>query len=267
MIGLLRRPFPSLPVAVAIGIGVQLAAGVLLWGAHRIAPTVPGVDLVAIGVAYGAVLALGVRVTGHPVGEVLALRPVGGRVIAGTVVAALGWAVVIGTVSSVVKLVHPMPADEALRLRSSYGATLGVITVVRLIGIAPLTEELLVRGLFLHGLRPRHGDRWAVVLAAVVFAALHGTVWLAIPAVVGGLVFGSWVVATGSIVPALLGHALSNATAVVRLYGIPGVDAFPPHGVGEASVQPWPVLVLAVALVAAGEWLLRRNPRPDPDRV
>jgi len=267
MIGLLRRPFPSLPVAVALGIGVQLLAGGLIWAAYGLTPGLPGADVLAIALAHGVVLAIGVRLAGAPAREVLGFRPVGGRVIGGTILAGLGWAVVIGTVSSLVKGIHPMPADEALRLRTAYGAGLGVLTVVRLVGLAPVTEELLVRGLFLHGLRRRHGDRWAVVLAAGVFAALHGSVWLAVPALVGGLVFGSWVVATGSILPALLGHALSNGIAVIRLYGVPGVDALGPHGVAEVTRFPWPVMVAAVGLVVGGEWLLRSRAPSRGDGV
>jgi membrane protease YdiL (CAAX protease family) len=266
MIDLLRRPFPSLPVAVALGILVQLLGAALVWGVVEVAPGVPGADLVAVALAHLVVLTLGIRASGRPMREVLALRRVSGRVLSGTVVAAVGWAILIGSVSNLVKTVYPMPEMEGIRLRTVFGASLGVLTVVRLVGLAPMTEELLVRGLFLHGLRARHGDRWGVFLAAGLFAALHGSVWLAVPAFVGGLVFGSWVVATGSIVPALLGHAISNGIAVVRLYGLPGVDAFEPHSVAAITWFPLPVQALAVVLALGGGWLIHgRRSIPDAD--
>lgn len=80
---------------------------------------------------------------------------------------------------------------------------------------APVCEEVLMRGYGLARIRERGGDRRALWLTALMFALLHG--WLAkLPLTfVAGLFFGWLVLETGSLWPALLGHALNNACAMV----------------------------------------------------
>lgn len=95
---------------------------------------------------------------------------------------------------------------------------------------APVCEEVLIRGYGLARIRERGGSRRALWLTSLVFALLHG--WLAkLPLTfAGGLFFGWLVLETGSLWPALLGHALNNACAMagdhVRIAGS-SLDADP----------------------------------------
>lgn len=80
-----------------------------------------------------------------------------------------------------------------------------------------LLEEMVFRGYLLTALR-RYGDRFAVVVTAMLFGLLHGNV-LQIPfAFFLGLVMGYLVVVTGNIWTAIALHMFNNGLAVVMEY-------------------------------------------------
>lgn len=91
-----------------------------------------------------------------------------------------------------------------------------------MVAVAPLYEELLYRALLLSSLRDRLGEQPALLVSGGVFVALHyvyGYGWhvayLAV-ALVLGLVF----LRSGSIVPSLVLHAVSNLWFVASSYAV-----------------------------------------------
>lgn len=103
------------------------------------------------------------------------------------------------------------------------GQHLGFVVVfaVLAVGVAPVVEELLFRGLVLRGLMLRLGFWPAALVSSVMFGAFHaqavdaGAVLLAVANGVLGL--GLCVLArrTGRLGPGIAVHALRNAVAVV----------------------------------------------------
>ena len=88
------------------------------------------------------------------------------------------------------------------------------VVVLLFVIVAPVTEEPLFRGLLLRGFLS-HRSRWrAVWISALLFGALHMNIRQFAPAVALGIVFAWWRIETGSLLPALFGHALYNACAV-----------------------------------------------------
>ncbi len=89
------------------------------------------------------------------------------------------------------------------------------LVVLLFVIVAPVTEEPLFRGLLLRGFLT-HRSRWrAVWISALLFGAIHMNIRQFMPAVALGIAFAWWRIETGSILPALLGHALYNACAVL----------------------------------------------------
>ena len=78
--------------------------------------------------------------------------------------------------------------------------------------LAPITEELLFRGLLLRILRP-FGDGWAILLSALLFAFAHGSFFQMPYAFVAGLLLAYTAVAAGGILFPLLFHFLYNLFA------------------------------------------------------
>jgi membrane protease YdiL (CAAX protease family) len=88
-----------------------------------------------------------------------------------------------------------------------------VVAVFLAVAVAPLVEELLFRGFLLSFLVQVSGGRAGFLLAALLFALLHGTAGL--PMLIGLSLFLCWLQArTRSLWPSVAAHALNNATSL-----------------------------------------------------
>lgn len=89
-------------------------------------------------------------------------------------------------------------------------SALGMIFyVVQIAFIPALTEEFALRGVVLQPLR-KYGDRFAILMSAMVFALMHGNMVQAPFAFIAGVTIGYFVVATGSIWTGVLIHFANN---------------------------------------------------------
>jgi sodium transport system permease protein len=165
------------------------------------------------------------------------------------------------------RLHEVLPTDQGLAL---------VETLVVAVGLSPLVEEWLFRGVIQQGLVAHLGARAGVVTTALLFALAHGGGGLSAQsyaAVVAqtfaiGLAFGYARHVTGSLLAAIALHAGVNGLGVLSLYlgdavAIPGADP------ASAFYPAW-LIAASVASLALGAWWLRRIPpaalRPDPPR-
>ncbi len=116
---------------------------------------------------------------------------------------------------------------------------------------APLTEEVLFRGIIIGGLLAYRSKYQAAIWSAILFAIYHMNPWQFPLALILGLVFAWWIIQTGSLLPCLLGHALNNFLAITLARSeIPGFGK-----ISEALIfLPWWVDVCAVLLAALGLW-------------
>ena len=77
--------------------------------------------------------------------------------------------------------------------------------------LAPMMEELLMRGFLLGGLSLRYGNTAALLLSSVVFALLHFNMVQTLSALTCGLVLGLLYLETGSVLCRITAHASYNA--------------------------------------------------------
>jgi membrane protease YdiL (CAAX protease family) len=114
--------------------------------------------------------------------------------------------------------------------------------------IAPITEELLFRGVLLRGLVQSYGERVGLLVSAVLFGLLHGRLAEALVAFVAGLVLGALRLRTRSVLPCIALHVGVNALPVLvpaELLPIPGVNVL-----GDEILHVPPLKVAAAAIVA-----------------
>ena len=76
-------------------------------------------------------------------------------------------------------------------------------------------EELFFRGWMQNLLERRIGQRWALMVTAVVFGLAHGALWL--PGIVAGLAYGLLVMRRGHLGEAVAAHATTNALIAVSV--------------------------------------------------
>jgi sodium transport system permease protein len=88
-----------------------------------------------------------------------------------------------------------------------------VASVIAVTVVAPIAEELTYRGAGFALLRG-YGERWAVLVTALLFALGHGLLEAFVPLVVFGVVVALLRSRTGSVLPGMLVHATFNGVAV-----------------------------------------------------
>jgi len=132
---------------------------------------------------------------------------------AGLAAAALAWLVSLALERGGLS-VPPHPVESVLARAESLRETLLVLAAVT-VPVA-VGEETFFRGFAYRLLRARFGVGVAIAGSAIIFALVHGLdvgAWLPILPV--GIVFAVVVERSGSLAPAMVGHAVVNALAVL----------------------------------------------------
>lgn len=220
-----------------------------------------------------AVIAWGLRRGGFDVGATLRLVPYRQWLV---YLAAIVTLLAIGTLTSlaVAQLTRWLPGLEpdalADLVRQSRFSDLGSFAVFgAAISLIPgLTEELLLRGYLLTGLRAKLGTASAVVATAALFALMHLEpihMLLVLPA---GVFLGYLVVRTGSLYPAIVAHAANNlwATLESAMWQAARPEVSAEDIITGATYSPSMTLV-AIGTAALGLWTIHRRTakRPETD--
>ena len=93
----------------------------------------------------------------------------------------------------------------------------GAWTILMLVVMAPILEELLCRGVVLGSLRARYGVTVAWLVSAIFFGVLHIQPAQVVNATVVGLILGFVYLSTESMWSVMILHALNNAVAYLML--------------------------------------------------
>jgi len=92
-----------------------------------------------------------------------------------------------------------------------------ILMVVYVCILAPLTEEIIFRGIILKTTQ-KHGDLYAIILSSIMFSLFHGNLQQFIFPFFMGLLLGFITVKTRSIIPAIVCHAFSNSFSMATQY-------------------------------------------------
>ena len=196
--------------------------------------------------------------------EVFTLRRVPVTAIAAVIVAGFGAIIVLSEVDNLVRVVLPVPPwiSRLFQELSSPTDHLGA-SVVLLVVVAPVTEELIFRGLILRGFLRRFNVPAAVFLSSILFGLVHLNPWQFVSASFLGAMFAWWYTRTRSLVPSLIGHALVNAMVVAHAwlpFQIRGFNAG--ESFGATEFQPLWFDALGAILLVTGLLLFRRGTPP-----
>ncbi len=102
----------------------------------------------------------------------------------------------------------PVPGDSL-----GEGAT-RVLNSVVIVAWGPFAEELFFRGFALPAFAARAGNAWGVIISSAIFAAAHLQLGALIPIFITGLLLGWLYLATRSLWPPFIAHALQNLIAL-----------------------------------------------------
>ncbi len=93
-------------------------------------------------------------------------------------------------------------------------------TVVLLVVIAPIAEEVVFRGVLLSAFRARWGDVAGITVSAAIFSAVHLNPYSFLPLFVLGASMGALFVKSRSLWTAVIAHAAFNGLGVMALYAL-----------------------------------------------
>lgn len=267
------RPYPGVFQAVGllvllVGVVIFLAIPIAIFSfvGHNKLIASPVVGVIVDQVANAIIIAWGFRKTKASLREVFPFNPLRPALLFPIILCVLGLGIVSSNFVLLVKTMFPPPdwvtSSFIDLLRTRYG--LAFLSVEFLV-MAPITEELLFRGLLLHGFLPRYGEARGVLASAILFGAFHTNLWQFSSAVLGGLLLGWLFVETRSLVPCMIGHAINNLFPLVLSFLV----IRNPHGRIIAALGPHPIeppwLVLTgAAVLAVGAYSFVRTARMKP---
>jgi membrane protease YdiL (CAAX protease family) len=109
------------------------------------------------------------------------------------------------------------PHEAVRQYQQTHSAVLRAGLLVSMLLTAPFFEEIIFRGVLLQTIKRYVGSAAAIGISALIFAALHGSLYVAANIFFLGLLFGYVFDKTGSIVPGMVLHFLFNGTSAVAL--------------------------------------------------
>jgi membrane protease YdiL (CAAX protease family) len=223
--------------------------------------------------AFGGTIALGLHLNRLPFRRAFPWRRITVLQLAGLAITLVGAIIFLSEADNVVRFVLPPPqwlteTFKAIFFEQGHLAS----RVFLLVLVAPLTEELLFRGIFLPGLLSRYRPGVAVLLTAALFAAIHLNPWQFLSALTLGSLIGWVYLRTGSIALCVFAHAIANGLSVVVSFipvEIPGLTGSPISNIVE--FQPWWLDITALALLVIGIYIFRKatplrqsDEKPEP---
>lgn len=113
--------------------------------------------------------------------------------------------------------IEPNVGIHALELFSWQWMVAGLLVVV----VAPLYEEVLMRGILYPWLRQRSGRKWAILLSSAAFALLHGIGPVLIPTFIAGVMLALLYEKKGALSACVIAHGVFNLISFVA-QSLPG---------------------------------------------
>lgn len=110
--------------------------------------------------------------------------------------------------------------DLPLELNSFWNFLLLFVTLGIL---APVSEEIIFRGVIFNGLKEK-GGKFAVLISGLLFMLMHLSINQCVYQLIMGFVLGLLVLYTNSIISSFIVHFINNATILLINYIIPSVN-------------------------------------------
>lgn len=218
----------------------------------------PAVMAAVTLIAIGLILMLGLKKNNAPFKDVFPLKPIQMILFLPMVFTIIGVDIVLSEMDNLLRTLLPAPKWIADLVYLSRGQASLWGSILVFVVVAPLTEELLFRGLILRGFLSRYTVRKAILASAILFGLFHFNPWQLLGAITVGVLFAWWFVQTGSLIPCLFGHAFSNAMPLI-LSGILNLEiAGITSDVTKVEFQPLWLDIVGLLLAGSGIWILAR---------
>lgn len=140
---------------------------------------------------------------------------------------------------------------------------MNIIMLVYFVLIAPITEELLVRGFVLNALAPVD-RKFALVASALLFGLMHGNFNQMFNGFILGLILGYIALKSGSVITSMIMHIILNANAMFAAY-VYEYKMYESAGETAYTYEMIHFAVLLVIGIVALVFFLKRNGKIGSD--
>lgn len=267
----LPQPFPNLKGAILLMLG---GWSLMLLTATAVSPFLGMQGTTAAGNIVGLSLMawLGVRKARTSAKEVLSLRLFPARLLAPILILTFSGSILVAEFGNLTEEIFPIPQslrDLLLRILRADTWTELLQRAALLVLMAPITEELMFRGVFLHGLVRNYGPTKGIVVTSICFGIFHLIPWQALGATLIGILLGIVVLRTGSVFAGMALHAMWNLLPLLTISVLKSVS-LPGYELNENEITHIPVhtLILAAGIfLAALRTFWRRTAPPSVGMV
>ncbi len=220
----------------------------------------PMATAVWVLMATGVVLLLGYAISHASFREVFPFRAVPISAMFSLLLAVFGLYLLLGQIGALLaRLLPPSPSftgrmGDLIGGRQSFWGSL-----IAGVFLMPAGEELLYRGLLLHGFLNRYGAKIAIVLSAFLFALMHGNLWQFPTALCYGIFLAWCCVRARSLVPCIFAHAANNSFSFTLLAIQNEAPARASSGTAQIALSAYLYwAVVGLILAAMGIYLAKR---------
>jgi membrane protease YdiL (CAAX protease family) len=198
--------------------------------------------------------------------ESVHVRPLIGGIVALSFIAGAFMQLPLAEVGNLVQEVWPASFEELARRHRLINPKTwwaGVSTLLALVLVAPVTEELLFRGWLLQDLKEQYGKTRALFWSSALFGLVHIEAAAILYAALGGLVLGAVALRTKSTLASIAMHAGVNSLPLLlptRLVRIEGFNTLS----NQVEHISWWLLLLSVVGAALALKIVWNSTEDDP---
>jgi membrane protease YdiL (CAAX protease family) len=130
------------------------------------------------------------------------------------------WAAqnIIGEVNAAFDKILPPPAWFWELFNKVFESDFGIYgAILKVVIMAPIVEEMIFRGVIMHGLMRNYSSFTAVFVSALMFALFHLNPWQFPATFVLGILLGILMVRTRNIYLCIAGHAINNGLVMISI--------------------------------------------------
>jgi len=263
-----KELYPNIKQSVWVLIlllALQMILGVIVGVIADISQCTVSNDPIVIAVlsviSFGLIIRFAHKKTNQRWSQTLQLFPFSVSILCPLILCLVGFGILDSEADNL--LGYFCPAPEWLNSFMTDLITSGLSSIILLGIVAPLSEEILFRGIILRGLVNRYSPTKAILISAILFSLFHLNPYQFFAAFVMGLFLGYLYFRIKSILPCILAHSISNLLVVLASAGsihIPGYSL--PDTSTEVLFQPLWFDLTGLALLLIGFWLLLKTLDP-----
>ncbi|MGC8829550.1 MAG: CPBP family intramembrane glutamic endopeptidase [Verrucomicrobiia bacterium] len=218
--------------------------------------------------SFAVVVAVAILWGGYSITSIFSLAPFELRLLPFALLGFLGLHFLASEVDNITQYFLPAPQSIKTVMEKIFSEESQIGTFFSIVIIAPIVEEIFLRGIILRGLLMNHSKTVALLVSSLLFGLLHLNPWMLLPTTLIGIALGWVYIRTSSVPLCILCHAFNNLTAFVLAYSKVEISGYLfSDPTQSAQFQPISLDIAALVLFIVGFTTFSRFTKEDKELV